>query len=309
MVTGLQKGINHGNNNDNDLDELKGILNQATLGNNTVIITNVNDAWAKPHSTFDLFLESFRSGNQTRRFLKHLVVLAWDQKAYVRCLELHLHCYIIKTHDGMDYSSEAHFMAPDYLNIVWRKIDFLRMILELGYSFVFTDTDIMWFRDPFMHFHKDVDIQIACDTYNGNPFDLKNLPNSGFKYVKSNKKTIEFYKFWYNSRMAYPGLHDQDVFNMIKFNQTIKDIGLEIRFLDTAYFGGFCEPSNDLNKVCTMHANCCFGLKNMVHDLGVMLSDWQKYIKLLTNKTTMDECKTCWTTAQRCRYMFFHLFG
>nr|GEZ22897.1 putative nucleotide-diphospho-sugar transferase, nucleotide-diphospho-sugar transferase [Tanacetum cinerariifolium] len=168
-------------------------------------------------------------------------------------------------------------MGTDYLKMMWRRIDFLRTVLDLGYSFVFTDADIMWFRDPFPMFHKDADFQIACDYFNGDPSDLRNLPNGGFNYVKSNKKTIEFYNFWYNSRVTYPHLHDQDVFNKIKFNPFIKKVGLSIRFLDTAYFGGFCQPSRDLNKVCTMHANCCVGLENKVHDLEIMLGDWRKY--------------------------------
>nr|GEV89360.1 putative nucleotide-diphospho-sugar transferase, nucleotide-diphospho-sugar transferase [Tanacetum cinerariifolium] len=152
-------------------------------------------------------------------------------------------------------------------------------------------------------FHKDADFQIACDYFNGDPSDLRNLPNGGFNYVKSNKKTIEFYNFWYNSRVTYPHLHDQDVFNKIKFNPFIKKVGLSIRFLDTAYFGGFCQPSRDLNKVCTMHANCCVGLENKVHDLEIMLGDWRKYTKSVANQTTYRS-KGSWTVPQLCRGSF-----
>lgn len=67
---------------------------------------------------------------------------------------------------------------------------------------------------------------------------------------------------------------------MIKHNPFIKDIGLKIRFLDTAFFGGFCEPSKDLNLVCTMHANCCIGIGNKMHDLTMALDDWEKYVTL-----------------------------
>ncbi|KAF5774274.1 putative nucleotide-diphospho-sugar transferase [Helianthus annuus] len=288
---------------DINLNELKIILKKATMSNNTVIITTLNDAWAEPNSMFDLLLESFRVGNQTKRFLKHLVVVTLDQKAYTRCLKLHPHCYNLRT-DGTDFSEEAYFMAPDYLKMMWRRIDFLRSVLDLGYSFVFTDADIMWFRDPFPQFHKDADFQIACDYFNGNPSDLQNLPNGGFNYVKSNKKTIQFYKFWYNSRLTFPSLHDQDVFNKIKFSPFITNVGLQIRFLDTGYFGGFCQPSKDLNKVCTMHANCCVGLENKVHDLGIMLSDWRKYQKSRVNQTSTQGSTGSWTVPQLCRGSF-----
>ncbi|XP_024996533.1 uncharacterized protein At4g15970-like [Cynara cardunculus var. scolymus] len=286
-----------------NLGELKSILENATMDNNTVILTTLNDAWAEPNSMFDLLLESFRIGNQTKKFLKHLVVITLDQKAYARCLKLHPHCYNLST-NGMDFSGEAYFMAVDYLKMMWRRIDFLRTVLDLGYSFVFTDADIMWFRDPFPQFDKDADFQIACDYFKGNPYDLRNLPNGGFNYVKSNKKTVRFYRFWYNSRLTYPGLHDQDVFNKIKFNPFIKNVGLRIVFLDTGYFGGFCQPSKDLNKVCTMHANCCVGLDNKVHDLGIMLGDWRKYTRSLVNQRTMHESPVSWTVPQLCRGSF-----
>lgn len=158
----------------------------------------------------------------------------------------------------------------------------------------------MWFRNPFPHFHKDGDFQIACDHYTGNPVDLNNSPNGGFTYVKSNKKTIKFYKFWFDSRLNYPSLHDQDVLNMIKFNPFINDTGLQIRFLDTAFFGGFCEPSRDFDKVCTMHANCCAGLENKVNDIGIMLKDWRKYTQFLGNQTVMNR-QVSWTVPQSCR--------
>lgn len=281
------------------LDELKNLLKKTATSNNTIIITTLNDAWAEPNSMFDLLLESFRIGNQTQRFLKHLVVVALDQKAYDRCLKVHSHCYYLST-DGVDFSEEAYFMGADYLKMMWRRIDFLRTILDLGYNFLFTDADIMWFRDPFPHFHKDGDFQIACDYFWGNPNDLNNLPNGGFTYVKSNNKTIEFYKYWYDSRLTYPGLHDQDVFNKIKFEPFILKNGLQIRFLDTSYFGGFCQPSRDFDKVCTMHANCCAGLDNKVHDLGIMLQDWRKYLHSFVNQTIMP-ATTSWTVPQSCR--------
>nr|XP_043639836.1 uncharacterized protein At4g15970-like [Erigeron canadensis] len=289
-------------NPENKLDELKNILKMATTSDNTIILTTINDAWAEPNSMFDLLLESFRIGNQTQGFLKHLVVVALDEKAHVRCLKLHSHCYHLST-DGVDFSEEAYFMAGDYLKMMWRRIDFLRTILDLGYNFLFTDADIMWFRDPFPHFHEDGDFQIACDYFRGDPTNLNNLPNGGFTYVKSNNKTIQFYKYWYDSRLNYPGLHDQDVFNKIKFDPFILENGLQIRFLDTSYFGGFCEPSKDFDKVCTMHANCCVGLDNKVHDIGIMLQDWRKYMNSFMNQTAMLGSAS-WTVPQSCRGSF-----
>ncbi|KAA8529924.1 hypothetical protein F0562_034472 [Nyssa sinensis] len=264
---------------DSDEYRLERVLKDAAMQDRTVILTTLNEAWAAPNSVIDLFLESFRIGDRTRRLLNHLVIIALDQKAFSRCLVIHTHCFALVT-EGVDFSQEAYFMTPGYLKMMWRRIDFLRSVLEMGYNFIFTDADIMWFRDPFPHFYLDADFQIACDHFSGSSLDLENRPNGGFKFVRSNNRSIEFYKFWYSSRETYPGNHDQDVLNKIKNDSFITDIDLKMRFLNTAYFGGLCEPSKDFNLVCTMHANCCFGLDSKLHDLRIMLQDWKRYLSL-----------------------------
>ncbi|OWM62690.1 hypothetical protein CDL15_Pgr019984 [Punica granatum] len=271
------------------------VLKSAAMEDNrTVILTTLNDAWAEPDSVFDLFLESFRVGNGTRRLLDHLIVVALDKKAYDRCLAVHHHCFALTT-KGMDFSSEAEFMSTDYLEMMWRRIDFLRVVLKKGYDFVFTDTDIMWLRSPFPHFYSDADFQIACDYYRFSAADKRNSPNGGFTYVRSNNRTVEFYKFWYESRKSFPGQHDQDVLNKIKSHNFLHYIGLQMRFLDTAYIGGFCQLSRDLNRVCTMHANCCVGLDNKIHDLSALLDDWRKYMASGTGG---------WSVPKACRGSF-----
>ena len=105
--------------------------------NKTVIMTTLNDAWAKPNSIFDLFVESFRIGNGTEALLKHLVVICMDEKAYSRCSTLQLHCYQFPTR-GVNFTNEAYFMSPNYVEMVGRKIELLSEVLQMGYSFVFT---------------------------------------------------------------------------------------------------------------------------------------------------------------------------
>ncbi|XP_010259627.1 PREDICTED: uncharacterized protein At4g15970-like [Nelumbo nucifera] len=288
---------------DDEETSLERILKAAAMEDGTVILTTLNEAWAAPGSIIDLFIDSFRVGDRTSWLLKHLVVVALDQEAYTRCLVIHTHCFALVT-QGSNFTGEAYFMTSDYLEMMWRRIDFLRSVLEMGYHFIFTDADIMWFRNPFPHFYPDADFQIACDNFMGNPSDLSNRPNGGFNYVKSNKRTIEFYKFWYSSRETHPGYHDQDVLNMIKFDPFITQIGLKMMFLDTAYFGGFCEPSRDLNLVCTMHANCCYGLDSKLIDLRIMIEDWRKYVSSPPNMKASS--LQFWRVPHNCSLSSFH---
>ncbi|MED6195634.1 hypothetical protein PIB30_039787 [Stylosanthes scabra] len=261
--------------------KLESILRNASMkNNNTIIITSLNEAWAKP--------------------------VTWDQKAFLRCQALHPHCYQLETKsNNNDTSREAFFLTKDYLHIVWRKIEFLGHVLQMGYSFVFTDSDILWLRNPFEHFHEDADFQSSSDNFNGNSSSLNNGPNTGFSYVKSNEKTIWFYKFWFNSRKKYPNMHDQDVFNKIKRLPLISSMNLKIRFLSPEYFAGFCNYYKDLNKICTMHANCCVGLNNKINDLSIFLEDWSKYMALpQTMKSNKAHYYHSWGRGPRTCYYY-----
>lgn len=107
------------------------------MEDNSVILTTLNDAWAAPNSVIDLFLESFRIGQHTCHLLNHLVIVTLDRKAFSRCLVVHSHCFALIT-EGVDFSREAYFMRTNYVKMMWRRIDFLRSVLEMGYNFAFT---------------------------------------------------------------------------------------------------------------------------------------------------------------------------
>lgn len=155
----------------------------------------------------------------------------------------------------------------------------------------------MWFRNPIPHFTPSSDFQTSCDRFNGNQFDIRNPPNNGFLFVRSNKRTIKFYKFWVSSRQTYPSLHEQDVFNRIKNGTYVRKLGVKFRFLDTNYFGGFCQKSRDFNKVCTMHANCCTGLDRKIADLNTTLEVWKTYLS--SNNYTSPQPSN-WMVPKQC---------
>jgi Nucleotide-diphospho-sugar transferase len=141
---------------------------------------------------------------------------------------------------------------------------------------LFQDVDILWFRDPFRHISLAVQFAIACDRFFGDPYGMDNPANGGFLYAKSCNKTIEFYKFWHESRERFSGRHEQDVFEAIKAD-VVSQMKLQLQFLDTTYIGTFCQLSHDLNKICTLHANCCIGLGNKLQDLRGAFDVWKNF--------------------------------
>lgn len=103
-----------------------------------MIITALNQAWVARNSIFDLFLESFRIGIGTERLLKHVIGVCVDKKAYDRCLQVHPHCYFINATGSDKLAGPDGFLSPGYLTLVWRRLNFLREVISLGYNFIFT---------------------------------------------------------------------------------------------------------------------------------------------------------------------------
>lgn len=116
---------------------LEDVLKKAAMEDNTVILTVLNAAWAKPGSILDQFLESFRIGDRTLRLLDHLVIVAVDMEAYRRCKSVHPHCVPLST-PGVDFSGQNNFMTATFVEMMWKRIDFLRIVLQKGYNFIFT---------------------------------------------------------------------------------------------------------------------------------------------------------------------------
>eukprot|EP00253_Pinus_taeda_P002296 PITA_02296 len=277
-----------------DADELEIALAKASMPNKTLIMTTANKAWMQPNGLIDLLLESFRIGEGTEGLLDYLLIVALDEKAFNRCKEIHPHCYDLRT-EGVDFTGEKSFMTEDYLKITRRKIEFLMDVVEHGFSFVFTDADVLWFRSPFRRFSSEADFQISCDKCDYGATDVRNSPNTGFTFVRSNQRTIKLYSLWYNSTQRYPGKHDQDVFNEIKFLKEFNEI-VNLLFLDAAYFSGFCDTRATLEYVCTMHANCCIGLKAKTHDVRATREEWMLFRLDVARRSEMhwrsrDECR------------------
>ncbi|KAK3130485.1 hypothetical protein QOZ80_6BG0494040 [Eleusine coracana subsp. coracana] len=256
---------------------LTDLLRRAAMDDKTIIMTFTNEAWSAPGSLLDLFLQSFRLGVRTAPLLKHLVVVAVDVGAYERCQHVHPLCYHLRGPAGVDYASEQSFMKQNYLDMMWRRNRFQARVLRLGFSFVFTDVDIVWLRDPLLRIPVGADMAMSCDWFYGdNPYDLNKTANGGFVYAKAGPRMVDFYDGWYAARAAYPGTHEQFVFDRVK-HALAKRHGVRVQFVDTAYLSGFCELRKDFYRVCTVHGNCLVGLKTKLEKLTEVLDEWKEF--------------------------------
>ncbi|KAF6153018.1 hypothetical protein GIB67_021623 [Kingdonia uniflora] len=263
-------------------NELEIALEGASMKNKTLIIAMVNKAYVEEgdKTMLDLFRDSFWLGENTRSLLDHVLIVAMDQIAFDRCNLLHLHCYRLVM-EGVDSAGEKLYMSNEFINMMWRRTLFLTDVLKRGYSFIFTDTDVMWLRNPFTRLNLDEaeDVQISCDKFNGKQWSKINPINTGFYYVRSNNKTIALFNTWYTMKdnSNYTGMKDQDVLVKMLHTGLFTELGIRTRFLNTRYFSGFCEDSRDMRVVTTVHANCCRSIQAKVKDLAVTLRNWKKY--------------------------------
>ncbi|CAO2181914.1 unnamed protein product [Urochloa humidicola] len=274
------------------------LLPRVATADRTVIVTSVNEAWAAPGSLLDLFRESFRNGEGIEHLLNHTLIVAVDAGGFHRCRAVHPHCFLLEV-TSANVSAANHFLTKGYLELVWTKLSLQQRVLELGYNYLFTDVDVMWLRDPFRHINLYADVTMSCDAFSGEAESLRNSPNTGFYYVKSSERTVGMLRYWRAARALFPADHDQQVFDNVKRELAGKKLGVRIAFLDTAVFGTFCELREGIDgRVCTMHANCCFGLDNKVRELRSVIAAWKKYTGMAPAERKSGEAR--WAYPKRC---------
>lgn len=126
-------------------DDLEIALEKAaSAADKTVIITVIDEAYVEPchgeyPSMFDLFLEGFWVGEETRPLLRRLLVVSMDTTAHERCQFRRLNCYLLAAEGrGGGFSGEKLYMSGEFIEMMWRRTAFLLDVLKRGYDFIFT---------------------------------------------------------------------------------------------------------------------------------------------------------------------------
>ncbi|KAL0298289.1 UNVERIFIED_CONTAM: hypothetical protein Sradi_6488700 [Sesamum radiatum] len=282
-------------------DELEEALAAAAASttDKTVIIAIINKAYVEGDKPMlDLFLDGFWLGEGTRELTNQLLIVAMDQTSYERCRFLRLHCYKLET-EGVDFMGEKVYMSADFIKMMWRRTLFLGDVLRRGYNFIFTDTDVLWLRNPFPYLktNKTMDLQISTDKFNGKEWSESNHINTGFYMIRSNNKTVALFDKWYALKDTTPGQKEQDVLFDLMRQGLFRHLGLTVRFLDTLHFSGFCQDSRNVTAVATVHANCCRSISAKLADLTRVIHDFRTARRFPPNATSTFR----WTNHTACR--------
>ncbi|XVF79706.1 hypothetical protein PTKIN_Ptkin15bG0010900 [Pterospermum kingtungense] len=137
----------------------------------------------------------------------------------------------------------------------------------------------MWLRNPFAELspNQTLDLQTSVDSFTGDPRPEHNFINTGFFYIRSNNKTMSMLETWYEQKDKSPGGNDQQVLQGLMEGGLFGRLGLQVRFLETRHFSGFCQDSQDVSAVTTVHANCCRHINAKYEDLMAVLREWKQF--------------------------------
>ncbi|WOL05610.1 hypothetical protein Cni_G14339 [Canna indica] len=277
-------------------DELQVQLEGASMENMTLIIGMLNKASVDDNGMLRLFLQSLREGENTEFLIKHILFLAADQTSYNYCNLLQLHCFQL-------YAEKARLSScfgSASLSTDWTQARFLGEVLKRGYSFIFTDMDVMWLRNPFTRLKRNgEDMQLSRDVRDGHPLDDEsNSINSGLFFVSSNEKTTALFtrpnSLMSNSR----NIKEVDALHLMKSEALLRQLGIKVKYLDTAYFSSFCQDKLDITKLTTVHANCCPNTQSKFTDLKAILDVWKAY-NGSSNLPARKSCTESWKASRK----------
>jgi rhamnogalacturonan II specific xylosyltransferase len=216
------------------------------------ILLTVNDGF------FDFFTNWLHYYNKLNLPNK-VIVIAEDQDAYEKLQKVQKRYPIIIENSGLDVPGRAFsYKHPMYNKIVSSRPRRLLPHLEMKRNILYTDTDIVWLKNPFDYIKGDYDIwlQVDAETHNGfTPYYC-----TGFFAIMSNDATIDMINKWKTA------LEGEPTTNQPVFNKVLHKESLSIRHLDLPrvefpngrdYFELFSQVYKD--KVVVVHNNFVIG--------------------------------------------------
>lgn len=143
--------------------------------------------------------------------LSHALLFATDDQAAKLGRSLGLHVFEVGEDFGKIESKDAQkFRDNDFKAMMFGKLYCVHLINQLGYNLLFSDVDMVFYRNPLDYFaaRHDFDVYFQDDgsrSYRYAPYS----PNSGFYYIRHNDRTTFFLNTFVRmgDLIAYTGSH------------------------------------------------------------------------------------------------------
>ncbi|XP_031382781.1 uncharacterized protein At1g28695-like [Punica granatum] len=173
------------------------------------------------------------------------------------------------------------FRRTNRIEVEWRRNMLIQEVIELGYSFIYTDVDVLWFRNPFPLLGR-YDAMVMAPKHASDSQSITKSPGGGFFYMHSNEIALEFLKLWNFERILYPDSDTQSTLEMIlqSSDEFLGFLRNKMSYLDTVDYEDFCQGSVDLRRVYIARVNCSTESEHKIHDVEILLDSWKSF----TNK-------------------------
>lgn len=129
------------------------------------------------------------------------------------------------------------------------------------------------------------------------------MQDGGLFFLKANVISWELFKYWNLMKLVNPNspVEKSLCSNILKDKDVVEDYGLRVQYVNTTYFGGFCQMNRDMfGEVYSMHANCCGDLRSKVHDLRLVLDDWINFRARLSENHSLEFMALRWRAPHKC---------
>lgn len=207
--------------------------------NNTVIVTALNYGYRDIMMNWACNLRHLNVTN--------FVIAAFDREvyefAYTRGLPTYLETEVLRGHNAS--LVDAAYGTDSFKTLTKLKSRVVLRFLALGYNTVWSDADIIWFRNPLEDlWGYNVDLVIQTNAPDNEEANANRRINSGFYLAKSNSKVIKTFeaviKFASKSRMSeqpcfYDVICGKEGERRIGSNQCTYE-GMSLQLLDPKFY-------------------------------------------------------------------------
>ena len=214
-----------------ELRELLAIRN--VVRDNTVVVITVNSGQSELLTNF--ICSAHSRGIDTGNVL----VFPTDELSHRLAQGLGLASYYDEANFGqMPIGAAQAYGDRIFANMMFAKVLCVLYVSLLGHDVLFQDVDIVWFKDPLLYFHDKTNIAIQefdiMFQHDGNsqsrysPYSA----NSGFYYVRANKKTSYlFTSLLYHGAIVRKSKSHQQVLVQL-LNEHSSMFGLKVKVFD-----------------------------------------------------------------------------
>ena len=233
----------------------------------TIILAMVDDSQELP-------VRNFYHNSILPFGLLNTLFVSTSRNGCHRLLVLDIPCVVYGDSPG----GAAIYNTPKFIAKMNVRTNYTLRALQLGYSILQTDTDVVYYKDPFPYFNCTECHIEAME--NGRP----GIINAGFVYIRASNVTVDAYRAMIAMSKRAPRTDDQSQLNSIVRAKNVKH-----RLLDSTQFPCGLDYYSRPQRYFKSSARGCPGCV-VVHNNYIISTEAKVYCRVLFKIETVFSC-------------------